>query len=81
MDSVYTLVEELFYLSNITRKYISGYNSAKQLEEPNPFREKRLYISNTISVFQNNPETNIQSFQWKISEPTRKKYCEFRNKN
>jgi hypothetical protein len=40
MDSVYTLVEELFYLSKNTRKDISGYYSAKQLEESNPFGRK-----------------------------------------
>jgi hypothetical protein len=45
------------------RKDISGYYSAKHLEEPNPFRRKILGISNTISVFQDNPGTNTQSFQ------------------
>jgi hypothetical protein len=85
MDSFYILVEELFHWESVL--FLKNYKErhlwilfSKTVGRTQSFWEKRLRISHTISVFQGNPETDIHSFQWKMSEPTRKKYGYFRKK-
>jgi rRNA maturation protein Nop10 len=86
MDSVYTLVEKLFhcgsdlFIKNCEERYLRIIFS-ETFGRAQSFREEKLEISYTISVFQDNPKTNTQLLQRKISEPAKKKYGEFRNKN